>query len=329
MNAQFPFAKQSYGDLDILESELRAGLERFWQTAGAILEGGTIHLVGPEQSAYSLARNFFSTLFLYSYYRVGIPAERRILYVAVNQCLRGMVTGCDNLLDDEYKITLETDLPRQAHRFRSVLDIMVADRVLFAILVDHCREYDLGVDLALRASAASLQALTESGAQEATEEGGVGECLQPEEVLTKVHHYKTGLLFQSPWAVPTLFEGLRSPEAETARDALYQIGIGCQMLDDLVDVVLDVRGRRHNYVASVVAHEEPVAVWENLQRHAAAEGTSHDFLDAWPKLAAGLKARALETLENGLGNLFLPQHQGLVRPAAVCIAGIIGVSIDY
>ncbi len=328
MSAQFPFAKQSDGDLDILESELRAGLERFWQTVGTILEGGTIHLVGPEQSAYSLARNFFSTLFLYSYYRVGIPAERRILYVAVNQCLRGMVTGCDNLLDDEYKITLETDLPHQAHRFRSVLDIMVADRVLFAILVDHCRKNDLAVDLALRASAASLKALTESGAQEATEEGGVGEYLQPEEVLTKVHHYKTGLLFQSPWAVPAIFEGLLSPEAERVRDALYHIGIGCQMLDDLVDVVLDVRGRRHNYLASVIVHEESAAVWESLQLHAAEEGTSQAFLVAWPKVAADLKARALATLENGLRNLFLSQHQGLVRPAAVCIAGIIGVSLQ-
>jgi hypothetical protein len=328
MSAQFPFAKQSDGDLDILESELRAGLERFWQTVGTILEGGTIHLVGPEQSAYSLARNFFSTLFLYSYYRVGIPAERRILYVAVNQCLRGMVTGCDNLLDDEYKITLETDLPHQAHRFRSVLDIMVADRVLFAILVDHCRKNDLAVDLALRASAASLQALTESGAQEATEEGGVGEYLQPEEVLTKVHHYKTGLLFQSPWAVPAIFEGLLSPEAERVRDALYHIGIGCQMLDDLVDVVLDVRGRRHNYLASVIVHEESAAVWESLQLHAAEEGTSQAFLAAWPKVAADLKDRALATLENGLRALFLPQHQGLVHPAAVCIAGIIGVSIQ-
>ena len=79
----------------------------------------------------------------------------------VNQCLRGMVTGCDNILDDEYKTTLETDLPPQAHRFRSVLDIMVADRVLFTLLVDHCRRHDLPMERALQAGTASLRALTQ------------------------------------------------------------------------------------------------------------------------------------------------------------------------
>lgn len=327
MNPPFPTINQYTEDIATLESELRGGLELFWQKAATILDGSTIQLIAPDEVTFSLPRNFFSTLFLYSYYRLGIPPERRILYVAINQCLRGMVTGCDNILDDEYKTTLETDLPQQAYRFRSVLDIMVADRILFAILMDHCQKYDFPVEQALQASTASLQALTQSGAQEASEEGGIGERLRPDIILRKIHHFKTGLLFQSTWAIPALFEEAIMPAARVVREALYQIGIGCQIFDDIADLFIDTRGKRHNYVASVIAHQEPSAVWESLQSHLAKEETPEYFFAAWPELAAKMKAEALTILENGLSNLFLAKHHGFVRPAAAFIANRIGVPI--
>lgn len=328
MSNPFSVLGHCAGDVATLEAELRAGLGRFWQAAATILHGSTIALVPPDQATFSLQRNFFSTLFLYSYYRTGIPSGRRILYAALNQCLRGMVTGCDNILDDEYKPTLETDLPPQAHRFRSVLDIMVADRVLFALLVEHCQQQDLPVERALQASTASLQALTQSGAQEASEEGGIGERLRPDVVLRKIHHYKTGVLFQSTWVIPALFEEAIAPVSRPVQEALYQIGIGCQLLDDMVDLFVDMRERRHNYVGSVVAHEEPAVVWESLHAHLTTEQSPGAFYAIWPDLAARMKAEAVGTLENGLRNLFLAQHQGLVRPAASFIAGRIGVRLD-
>lgn len=312
-------------DISIFEAELRAGLEHFWQTAATVLHGSAIQLVPPDQATFSLPRNFFSTLFLYSYHRIGIPAERRILYVAINQCLRGMVTGCDNLLDDEYKITLETDLPAQAHRFRSVLDIMVADRVLFALLVTHCQAHDLPVDLALRASTASLQALTKSGVQEAQEEGGIKERLNPEVILSTIHHHKTGVLFQSTWVIPALFEDASQPEVLLVQEALYTIGIGCQLLDDFVDLMVDMREGRHNYVASVIAHREPAAAWQRLTALLAADQTADCFYAEFPEISTRMQTEALAMLEGGLKTLFTDQHQGLIRPAAAFIADRIGV----
>lgn len=327
MNHPFAVIGHAARDIAALESELRTGLEHFWQAAATILDGGPIQLTPPDQATFSLAHNFFSTLFLYSYYRIGVPPERRMLYAAVNQCLRGMVTGCDNLLDDEYKITLETDLPPKAHRFRSVLDIMVADRVLFALVTTHCRNHDLPVALALQASAASLQALTQSGAQEAAEEGGIDGRLEPEVVLQKIHHFKTGVLFQSTWAIPALFEDTTTPEALAAQEALYQIGIGCQILDDLVDLFVDVREQRHNYVASVLVHREPPALWRQLQAELATAQTPDRFYAAWPEFASRMQAEAMAPLENGLRLLFFEKHQGLVRPAALFIADRIGVAL--
>ncbi len=328
MSNPFSVLQQYTGEIAVLESEIRSGLQCFWDIAGRILHGSTIGLVAPDPATFSLPRNFFSTLFLYSYYRIGIPAERRIVYVTVNQCLRGMVTGCDNILDDEYKTTLETDLPQQAHRFRSVLDIMVADRVLFALMLEYCRRFALPLDLAVKASTASLQALTQSGVQEAAEEGGVGACLLPEDILRKIHHYKTGLLFQSPWVIPALIEQSMSPEAQGLKEALYHIGIGCQLLDDIADLFIDVRGKRHNYVASVVAHEERPEVGESMRAHLAGSVAPEGFYAAWPDLAARIRQKALTILEQGLGSLFLARHQALVRPASCFIAERIGVSLE-
>jgi hypothetical protein len=122
---------------ELLEDELSEALSLYWSTAEEILQKSGVKLLPPAADYFRLGENFFSALFLYSYHRAGIPRRRRILYAAVNQCLRGMVTGCDNILDDEYKKTLVTDLPQQAWQFRSVLDIMVSDRVLFKILLKY------------------------------------------------------------------------------------------------------------------------------------------------------------------------------------------------
>ena len=103
-----------------------------------------------------MENNFFSALFLYSYHRAGIARSRRIIYAIVNQCLRGLVTGCDNILDDEYKKTLETDLPEQGVRFRSVVDIMVSDRVLFEILLGEFKNDGLDYSKVSKANAAFL-----------------------------------------------------------------------------------------------------------------------------------------------------------------------------
>jgi hypothetical protein len=313
--------------LTMLEVELRAGLRQYWQIAGTILHGGPVHLYPPAADTFTLKRNFFSALFLYSYYRAGIAGERRILYAAVNQCLRGMVTGCDNILDDEYKPTLETDLPARAHRFRSVLDIMVSDRILNELVLDFCQAHALPLALVSRASTASLQSLTRSGVQEAAEEGGVVGQLPPREVLEKIHHYKTGVLFQCPWAVPAILETALPPIAAVVQDALYRIGIGCQLLDDMVDLFTDLREKRHNYVASIIFHQEPPNRWQDLWALGPVSGPTGGWTAEFPELAARVKTEARRFLEGGLGDLFAADHQFFVEPAAAFIAGRIGIAL--
>lgn len=305
-----------------LHGELTTALAAFWSAAHGMLEGSGVRLVSPGADAHSLEQHFFSFLFLYSYYRAGVSAERRVLYATVNQCLRGMVTGCDNLLDDEYKVTLETDLPASATRFRSVLDIMVSDRVLFEVVAGA-----LGVDAARAASAASLRALTRSGAQEADEEGGVGgPRLTPEEVLAAVHHYKTGLLFQAPWVVPRVLDPGLAERAAPLEDALYWTGLGCQVLDDLVDLGRDLHGGRNNYVASLAWHGADPSERRRIEAWLA-EGVPAGGCAAaleLPVAGGRAAATALAYLDRGTRGLFARPDGGLARAAVAFLVRRIG-----
>lgn len=311
----------------MLESELHSALSLYWSTAACILRGSGVNLLDPPNDFFSLKRNFFSSLFLYSYHRTGIPEPRRILYAAVNQCLRGMVTGCDNILDDEYKKTLETDLPPQGVRFRSVLDIMVSDRVLFEILLRSCEKKELTCEQVISASSASLGALAKSGAQEASEENGIAKILEPLEVLRLVHHYKTGVLFQCPWAVPSVIEGQEKEGVSLLLDALYQIGMGCQIMDDMVDLIMDVETRHHNYVVSMIYHGPDPRDWTWLEALSASDLHPKDksaMLLEFPRAKLAATRAARNFLETGLSALFADQHQFLVEPTILFLAKLIG-----
>jgi hypothetical protein len=304
--------------LGLLEEELSEALNLYWSTAQDILSGSGINLLEKPEGFLKLENNFFSALFLYSYHRAGITRGRRVLYAALNHCLRGMVTGCDNILDDEYKKTLETDLPAGAKRFRSIIDIMASDRALFSILMEAYAKNELSSGQVLKASRASLHALTASGIQESTEEQGIQSILTPQDILSKVHHYKTGLLFNCPWGIPAVLEKLNTATVAPLQDSLYRIGIGCQILDDMVDLGRDVRSMHHNYVTSLIYHSSGHAQWQLLQEKAAAE-TDHQekatlLLDFPPVLKEAAHAARSYLLE-GLTALFDEQHQFAVEPA--------------
>lgn len=310
-----------------LMEELRAGLMGYWTVARQILAPCGVHLHPPAERNLSLGHNFFSLLFLYSYQRLGVPPKRRTLYAATLQCLRGMVTGCDNLLDDEYKPTLETDIPASGYRFRSVVDIMVSDRVLFHLLTDAARKGEIADSQVLAASTASMHTMTRSGVQEAAEEAGIDEILTPEAILKSIHHFKTGLLFQCPWDIPRVIERIAKTELTALLDGLYQIGMGCQILDDMVDLGPDMRRKRHNYVVSLIHHGGDGIEKTGLARAMAGEppdDPSGMSIGAYPK--GGVKAweTAHQWLHLGLERLFAPEDQHLIPLAMGLLVQRIG-----
>ena len=312
----------------LLEDELAEGLALYWSTAAKILQGSGVSLLDPADGFFLLENNFFSALFLYSYHRRGIARARRILYTAINQCLRGMVTGCDNILDDEYKKTLETDLPEEGVRFRSIVDIMVSDRVLFEILFDGLQDEKLTGRQVLTASAASLRTLVQSGAQEASEEGGIQRILEPQKILQSVHHYKTGLLFQCPWAIPLIIEDFRPTTVDNLKEALYNIGMGCQIMDDMVDLTSDFHNKRHNYALALIYHDSDPAEWSRLESRLANSNplgqAQADLLRQFPRALTAARETARRFLNEGLRGLLDERHHFMVDAAMIFLAERIG-----
>jgi len=312
-----------------LGEELTEALERYWSIADGILQGSSVRLNPPGPESMAIESNLFSLLFLYSYLQAGIPGSRRVFYAVVNQCLRGMVTGCDNLLDDEYKKTLDTDLPLTGTRFRSVLDIMVSDRVLFELLTDARARGELSAAQLKSASSASLHGLLTSGVEESGEEAGVNDRLAPDDVLHVVHHSKTGLLFQCPWSLPALLEDIDSDTQARTTRGLYQLGIGCQVLDDMVDLAADMRNSRHNYVASLIYHDADRVEHDSLQEWLRQQARGQDdanLLDEFPRARERAAATARSYLDTATRALFTDEHRNLARPVQAALIKRIGAT---
>ena len=307
-----------------LEDELKKSLRIFWEKAAQILEGSSVRLADPPPGYYLLENNFFSALFLYSFYRAGIKKENRILYSAINQCLRGMVTGCDNILDGEYRRTLETNLPQKGTRFRSVLDIMVSDRVLFELSLGAFKEKEK----IIAASVISLRALVESGYQEATEEGGIKEILPPDRVLETIHHFKTGVLFNCPWAIPSVIENMDEEKNKNLNMALYNIGMGCQVMDDMADLESDIKTKHHNYVVSLIYHKAGNEILDDLKAPVLTDKRvteTNDMLMQYEDVKNKAVEKARSYLAAGLNELFEEKHRFLVEPAIKFLSVRIGV----
>jgi hypothetical protein len=325
-----PFAGiENIPEVLLLVEELRTGLSHYWEIADSVLRQSGVKLKPPGDDDFIFKQNFFSFLFLYSFYTAGIPKARRSLYATTLQCLRGMVTGCDNLLDDEYKMTLDSDIPDKAHRFRSVMDIMVSDRVLFQILLEACRNGEIDLDQAMAATMASMKTMALSGMQEATEEGGIQSILQPNEILRTVHHFKTGLLFTCPWDIPMVIENINVPEIKPLLNGLYRIGMGCQIMDDMVDFCLDLSQKRHNYMVSLIFFSPHAEERKHLQELLAIEeisGISVNLAEEYPESVSKAFETSHQYLESGFARLFPEDLRFLVKPSIRFLEKRIGVA---
>jgi len=192
------------------------------------------------------------------------------VYGVINHCLRGIVTGADNLLDDEYKGLLPLAFPENAQRFKSIMHLLLFDRVLFALTEELASRGEIAPDAVLQLHRALFEAIVPIGAEEAEEEGGVSQILTPAQVLREVHTYKGGKLLCLAFVAPKLLEKERLELVSQAERGVFSIGMALQLIDDLTDVEEDVTAGNHNYLVSTVAHsgndEERLLLAEKRRR---------------------------------------------------------------
>jgi len=195
-------------------------------------------------------KNFFSTLFLAIYRALEIPPERRLFYGVINHCLRGLVTGTDNLLDNEYKEMLPLNFPDSAIRFKSVMHILLFDRFMFRAIERLVPE--IGNQWAQQLHDQLFKALVPIGAEEAMEEGGVETVISPADILSSVHMYKGGKLLCLAFIAPLLLEKERQDTLSLADQGIFSIGLALQVIDDITDFYEDINNRNHNYLVSSI-----------------------------------------------------------------------------
>ena len=207
--------------------------------------------------ALSMEANLFSSLFIMATASLGLPKEKVRFYAIVNQCLRTVVTGCDNILDNEYKEVVPLDLAGSGTRFRSVLQIMTGDAVLAQLMTEGVASGQIDSAKAARLSQAVLAVLIPSGVQEHEEESRLNVEIPPPEIMIgDILYRKTGLLFQAPLKLVAQVGDATMEQVEETAQALSHFGIACQILDDAMDVVEDLVQHRLNLVLSLACHGE-------------------------------------------------------------------------
>ncbi|PLX45712.1 MAG: hypothetical protein C0609_02515 [Deltaproteobacteria bacterium] len=223
--------------------------------AGELLPKVFLKSVGKQPGDLDyLQRNVFSILFLALYSCIGIPERRLDFYGTINHAIRGIVTATDNILDDELKPQLPLALPAEAPRFTSVMNILLFDR-----LIAHAKTSanidplvnalnDMELERALMASLAPI------GALEAEEEAGRKCVPTPEEVLSKVHDQRGGNLLRLAFVIPLIVEDELREKVARGAEGVYLLGMGLQLVDDLVDFGEDLAGGKHNYLHSLLHH---------------------------------------------------------------------------
>jgi hypothetical protein len=251
----------------------------FHRMAGFI--GGQAYPMAPLSDPQTrIERNFFSTLFLVVIDRMAEGSPHLPLYAMVNQAMRVWVTSCDNILDDEYKEVLPFAFPGQGGRMRSVLGLLIADRVLTEYIADHHADQEI----LRKAGRVSLAALASSALQECEEEARPVPVLSSQTILAEVHQRKTGDLFRAPLALPEALEAIPAGRIQAAHLAAEQFGLACQVLDDIKDVAIDVRSGRHNLLVSLAF--ETGALAEPTLAELRLDSAAWEAWDRFPGLAA-------------------------------------------
>ncbi len=203
-----------------------------------------------------IEKNIFSILFLSIYDSIGISPEMQKFYGMLNHSIRGIVTSTDNILDREYKFMLPVKFGNKGF-FPSIMHILLFDRLIYHVVFDAERDGLVSGMSPLRIENTIFRALIEIGLEEAGEERGVDEILEPDSVLKDVHTQKGGNLLRLAFVAPRLIERDDKVRQKLllADRGVFSIGMALQCIDDITDIKKDIEDRRHNYLLSLIWHQ--------------------------------------------------------------------------
>ena len=200
--------------------------------------------------------DFFLILFIELCRNIG---SKNVDWCAMfNYCIRGRITAADNLFDDEDKKTLPFN-DKIKGKLRTILELITYDH-LFHCLGKDINNYD-DIKRALD------NKIFEIGKLEGSEENGVDEIIEPEQMIDSVHRVRGGALFELGIIAPKMLEPEKKEYWEKVNEAIHDIGTAFQIVDDITDFEFDLKRKSHNLVLSEIYHNGTPAEKEILMRY--------------------------------------------------------------
>jgi hypothetical protein len=244
--AQADAVRALYRDLEeVLGPEFRGPVPHV-PTAAEALHPEGLHFV---------QEYFFLILFRSIFGSLGVPGARLRLYTELNFCIKGTITAADNLFDDQDKSLLPL-APVAGARFLSILQLMCFERLLRRVLDRGVADGVLTAEQATHVQRELLDRMASIGRLEGSEEGGVADVPEPEEMLERVHRVRGGALFALAFAAPSVLEeGELADRVGAAEPAVARLGTAFQIVDDLTDFEFDLGRRSHNLLTSQIFHD--------------------------------------------------------------------------
>ncbi len=193
-----------------------------------------------------IANNYLSMIFLGIYKGIGLSYDKIIFYGVINYIARGIVTCADNLFDQEHKFNFDyKKLSNTSPRAKSTFSIILLQNVLDIFLEQKVNSMDIKKEL--------FNELFAIGLVEAEEEEDKDKILSPKDIIEKVNFYRGSRLLGIAFIALLIVEK-KNKKIEKIKTAVLKMGMGLQLLDDISDIGIDVKCKKRNYLASVLAY---------------------------------------------------------------------------
>jgi hypothetical protein len=201
---------------------------------------------------------FFLILFRSLLESVGACSNGLDMYCELNFCIKGSITAADNLFDDQQKSLL----PLRAaagRRFPAILELLSFQRLQVRALDRAVRAGVISNVQSDRIQRELLSRMAAIGALEGSEESGIDQILEVDEMIEQVHRLRGGALFELALVAPRHVEegGLRDILTRVEK-AIARLGTAFQMVDDLTDLEFDLTRRRQNLLVAQIHHRGDV-----------------------------------------------------------------------
>ena len=193
---------------------------------------------------------FEKDFFLILFNSLLLYAESELVewYAKFNYCIKGEITAADNIFDsheDDAKTTLPFN-DNMEGKFRSIAELKTYGH-LFHELSKEIQNYE-----EIKSELDDI--MLGIGDLEASEEKGIDDTLEPEEMINQVHRIRGGLLFKLGMIAPPILESRKISYWEIYSEALNDIGTAFQIVDDITYFEFDLKRRSHNIVSAQIYH---------------------------------------------------------------------------